>query len=277
MEPTVTEQQAQAQHKDLEQEQDPQTEPDLQQGQGPDEELRKVAVVVVAHPDDAEFGSAGTLAKWAKEGWEVYQVIVTDAASGGPDEAREVGPAERRKVTETRKAEQRNAARVLGVKDVIFLDYPDGMVQPTLELRRDIVRILRTYRPSRVVCPSPDRTWTPSYAIGRYHPDHLAVGQATIAAVYPASQNPWDFPELLAEGLLPHKIAELYVVGAPVINYVEDISDTIDLKIEALRAHESQLASHFDQVEKWIREGSARAGEEHGVGSAELFHLSKNR
>src|SRR5919205_3033954 len=98
---------------------------------GPAEEERKVAMVVVAHPDDAEFGSAGTLAKWANEGWEVYQVIVTDGASGGPDEATEVGPEERRKVTETRKREQRAAAAVLGVKDVIFLDYPDGLIRPT--------------------------------------------------------------------------------------------------------------------------------------------------
>lgn len=260
-------------------EQDGQHEPEFEQSQGSpaEPELRKVAMVVVAHPDDAEFGSAGTLAKWAQDGWDVYQVIVTDAASGGPDEATDVSPAARRKVTETRKREQRDAAQVLGVKDVIFLDYPDGETQPTLELRRDIVRLLRSYRPSRVICPSPDRTWTPSYAIGRYHPDHLAVGQAAIAAVYPASQNPWDFPDLMAEGLLPHKVSEVYVVGAPVQNYVSDITDTLDLKIEALRAHRSQLAGHFEQVEQWIREGAAKNGGEHGIGAAELFHLSKNR
>ncbi|HEU5423739.1 MAG TPA: PIG-L deacetylase family protein [Nitrolancea sp.] len=251
------------------------------QPQGPEQEQepeeRKVAMVVVAHPDDAEFGSAGTLAKWAKEGWDVYQVIVTDGASGGSDEATEVGPEARRKMTATRKAEQRKAAEVLGVKDVIFLDYPDGEVQPTLELRKDIVRLLRTYRPTRVICPSPDRTWTPAYAIGRYHPDHLAVGQAAMAAVYPASQNPWDFPELLQQGLGPHKIKELYVAGAPVINHAVDISDTIDQKIEALRAHHSQLGDHMEQIEEWIRGGSAKAGEEYNMGYAERFHFSENR
>ena len=243
-----------------------------------DAELNKVAMVVVAHPDDAEFGSAGTLAKWAREGWDVYQVIVTNAASGGPDEATEVGPEEQQKVTETRKAEQRKAAEILGVKHVIFLDYRDGLVEPTLGLRKDIVRLLRKYRPSRVICPSPDRTWTPSYSIGRYHPDHLAVGQSTMAAVYPASQNPWDFPELFVEeGLQPHKIKELYVVGAPVLNHAVDISDTIDLKIEALRAHESQLGHHFEQIEEWVRGGAAEAGEEYNVAFAERFHLSENR
>jgi len=239
---------------------------------------QKVAMVIVAHPDDAEFGSAGTLAKWANEGWSVYQVIVTDGASGGPDDATKVGLEEQRKVSETRKAEQRKAASILGIKDVFFLDYRDGLVQPTLELRKDIVRLLRKYRPYRVICPSPDRTWTPSYAIGRYHPDHLAVGEATIAAVYPASQNPWDFPELLEEeGLYPHKVKELYVSGAPVNNCAIDISDTIDKKIEALRAHQSQLGDHFEQIEEWIRGGSAKAGEEYDLPFAERFHFSENR
>ncbi|HET7037117.1 MAG TPA: PIG-L deacetylase family protein [Thermomicrobiaceae bacterium] len=247
------------------------------QEQEPQQEERKVAMVVVAHPDDAEFGSAGTLAKWAREGWDVYQVIVTDGASGGPDEATEVGPEARRKMTETRKAEQRQAAAVLGVKDVIFLDYPDGEVQPSLELRKDIVRLLRTYRPTRVICPSPDRTWTPAYAIGRYHPDHLAVGQAAMAAVYPAAQNPWDFPELLEAGLAPHKIQELYISGAPVNNHAVDISETIEQKIEALRAHHSQLGDHMEQIEEWIRGGSAKSGEEYNMAYAERFHFSENR
>lgn len=242
-----------------------------------DEEMEKVAMVIVAHPDDAEFGSSGTVATWARDGWDVYYVIATDASGGGDDLAQTLSIDARRTTTETRKNEQRAAGKILGIKDVFFLNYRDGTLEPTLELRRDIVRMLRTYRPTRVICQCPDRVWTPSYSIGRHHPDHLACGQAVLAAVYPASQNAWDFPELLAEGLKPHKVREVFVSGAPVTNYFVDISETIDAKIEALRAHESQLADHFDDIEKWVREWSGRNGEEHGVKYAEQFHRVENR
>ncbi|HET8625793.1 MAG TPA: PIG-L deacetylase family protein [Thermomicrobiales bacterium] len=241
------------------------------------QEERRAALVIVAHPDDAEFGCAGTVAAWAREGWEVYYAICTDAAGGGPDEATDVGPAARQRITETRHAEQRAACQVLGVRDVVFLDYPDGRLQPTLDLRRDLVRLIRRYRPARVVCPSPVRTWEPAYAIGRYHPDHLAAGEAALAACYPAAQNPWDFPELLEEGLTPHKIGELYIMGAPNENHVVDISATIDQKIAALRAHESQLGAHFEELEKMVREWTAKAGEPHGLAHAERFHLAAQR
>src|SRR5437868_7478350 len=214
------------------------------------QEQKKVAMVIVAHPDDAEFGTAGTVAKWVREGWDVYYVLLTDAVGGGPDEATDVGPAARRSVAETRKREQRAAGAVLGLKDVIFLDYPDGQLQPTIELRRDIVRVLRKYRPTRLICQSPERTWMPMMFLGRYHPDHLAAGEAVIKAVYPASQNPWDFPELLEEGLLPHKVKEIYITGAPHINYFVDISETMNKKIEALMCHKSQFIGREQDVEK---------------------------
>src|SRR5690242_21208918 len=144
------------------------------------EQEQRVGMVIVAHPDDAEFGCAGTVAAWAREGWEIYLVICTDAAGGGPDDATDVGPGARQLITATRKAEQRAAAEVLGLRDVIFLDRPDGLLQPTIELRRELVRLLRRYRPTRVICQSPDRSWRPVMAIGRYHPDHLAAGQAAL-------------------------------------------------------------------------------------------------
>jgi len=241
------------------------------------EEQNKVAMVIMAHPDDAEFGSAGTSALWVKDGWDVYYVICTDASGGGDDLATTLSVGARRETTETRKGEQRAAGEIIGLKDIIFLDYPDGLLEPSLALRRDLVRVLRTYRPSRVICPSPDRVWEPAYYIGRHHPDHLACGQAVLAAVYPASQNAWDFPELLAEGLAPHKVSEVFVVGAPVNNYSVDISSTIDTKIAALRAHDSQVGSHFDEVEKWMREGAARAGEADNLPFAERFHRIENR
>ncbi len=242
-----------------------------------DEAMDKVAMVVVAHPDDAEFGCAGTVAAWVRDGWDVYYVVATDASGGGEDLATTLSVDARRTTTETRQREQRAACKILGAKDVTFLNYRDGTLEPTLELRRDITRLLRTYRPSRVICQSPDRVWTPSYAIGRHHPDHLACGQAALAAIYPASQNAWDFPELLAEGLTPHKVREVLVSGAPVINHFVDISETIDKKIEALRAHDSQLGDHFDDIEKWVKEWSGKNGEEYRVKYAEVFHRFENR
>lgn len=241
-----------------------------------DEVLEKRALVVVAHPDDAEFGCGGTVAGWTCDGWEVHFVIVTDASGGGDDHATDVSPEARAKISAIRKEEQRAACTVLGVAGVTFLDYPDGVVQPTLELRRDIVRQLRTVRPSRIVIPSPDRRWEPTYAIGRHHADHLAVGTAAMAAVYPASQNAWDFPELLGEGLLPHKVREVWVSGAPVNNHWVDISETIDLKIDALRKHHSQLGAHFDRVEEGVRRWLGEAGARYGVAAVEEFHLAKN-
>jgi LmbE family N-acetylglucosaminyl deacetylase len=240
------------------------------------EEQRKVALVVVAHPDDAEFMAAGTVAAWVAEGWQAHYVICTDASGGGPDDAEDVSQEARRAVSETRKREQRAACDVLGAGDIVFLDYPDGQLQPTIPLRRDIVRAIRRYQPTRVICQSPDRSWTPEYRIGRYHPDHLAAGEATIMAIYPASQNGWDFPELREEGLGPHKVREVYISGAPTSNFTVDISTTIDKKIAALRAHTSQLADHFDELEARIREWSAATGKPHGMAYAEEFHRAEN-
>jgi LmbE family N-acetylglucosaminyl deacetylase len=242
------------------------------------QEQNKVAMVIVAHPDDAEFGAAGTVATWVRDGWDVYYVICTDATGGGPDDATDVGPTAKRRISEIRKREQRAAGVVLGLKDVFFLDYPDGQLYPTIELRRDLVRLLRKYRPSRVVCQSPERTWTPTLTIGRYHSDHLAAGQATLAAIYPMSQNPWDFPELLEEeGLLPHKISEVYISGAPNVNHFVDISDTIDIKIEALLCHASQFVGRMDELKDIVRTRSADLGTRYGVAYAEEFHRTENR
>ncbi|HET7641052.1 MAG TPA: PIG-L deacetylase family protein [Ktedonobacteraceae bacterium] len=242
-----------------------------------EQEQNNVAMVIVAHPDDAEFGAAGTVATWVRDGWDVYYVICTDATGGGPDDATDVGPAAKRRISEIRKREQRAAGVVLGLKDVFFLDYPDGQLYPTIELRRDLVRLLRKYRPSRVVCQSPERTWTPTLTIGRYHSDHLAAGQATLAAIYPMSQNPWDFPELLEkEGLLPHKISEVYIMGAPNVNHFVDISDSMDIKIEALLCHASQFVGRMEEVKDRVRTRSADLGTTYGVAYAEEFHRTEN-
>jgi len=237
-----------------------------------------VAMVIIAHADDAEFAAAGTVALWAREGWDVYYVVCTDGGSGGPDEATDVSSAARQRVIETRKKEQQAAAKVLGVKDVLFLGYPDGQLQPDLALRCNIVRLLRRYRPTRVIFQSPDRAWAPTLRVGAYHSDHMAAGQATLAAIYPASQNPWDFPELLEEeGLKPHKVSELYIMAAPVVNYGVDITTTIETKLEALRAHESQVGNHIADLEQRLRFFSTEAGKRHGYAFAEEFHRVENR
>ena len=241
-----------------------------------DQEQQRVAMVIVAHPDDAEFGCAGTVAAWAREGWDVYYVIITDASGGGPDEATDVGPAARSATTATRKAEQRAAGKVLGLRDVIFLDKPDGLLEPTIELRRDLVRLMRRYRPARVICQSPERSWRPTMAIGRHHPDHLAAGVATLAAIYPACQNPWDFPELLDEGLPPHKVREIYIVGAPEQNYASDISATFDLKLAALAAHSSQVGARMAEMEPRLRQWATELGTQYGFTYAEVFHKTEN-
>ena len=236
----------------------------------------KVAMVIIAHPDDAEFGAAGTVAAWAREGWEVQYVICTDGTGGGPDEATDVGPEARRLVAEARKREQRAACDILGVQDLVFLDYPDGQLEPNLTLRRDIVRVLRRYRPTRVIIQSPDRTWTPRYAIPRHHPDHLAAGRAALAAIYPASQNPWDFPELLEEGLMPHRVREIFIMAAPTVNFAVDIAETFEAKLEALRAHTSQTSASFERIRVMLREWATACGERHGLNLAEEFHRTEN-
>lgn len=239
-------------------------------------ELDKRALVIVAHPDDAEFGMAGTVAKWAAEGWDVHYVIVTDGTAGGGDDATDVGPEARARLSATRKAEQREACEILGVAGVEFLDYPDGQVQHTLELRKELVRAMRAHRPSRLLVQSPDRIWDP-YRIGFYHPDHIAVAETAIAALYPASQNPWDFPELMMEeGLKPHKVSELWVVGAPVLNNWVDITSSADKKIAALRAHNSQLGADFERLETMVRGWMNEIGKRHDVEYAEEFHVAQN-
>jgi LmbE family N-acetylglucosaminyl deacetylase len=240
------------------------------------EDRPQTVLVVVAHPDDAEFGCGGTLAAWAAEGWEITLVVCTDGSSGGPDDATDVGPEARRRISAIRKQEQQASAAVLGLKEVVFLDFPDGQLEPSLALRREIVRQIRRTRAYRFVCQSPDRVWTPGYTIPRFHPDHLAAAAAALAAVYPAAQNGWDFPELLAEGFRPSRVRELYVVGAPQVNHAVDITATIEQKLAALRCHISQLGHDQRELAERIRQWAAERGEPFGIPLAETYHRVEN-
>ncbi|MFG2057695.1 PIG-L deacetylase family protein [Micromonospora sp. NPDC048930] len=203
------------------------------------------ALAVFAHPDDVDFGCAGTIAGWVEEGIEVAYLIVTRGDSGGFDDTpREEMPARR-------EAEQRAAAAAVGVRRVDFLDgHRDGTLTPNLELRRQISAAIRRFRPDRVLTSSPLRRW--EHLTGPSHPDHLAVGEAATCAVYPDSRNRFAFPDLLAEGLEPWVVREIWYAGGPGPDHVVDVTDQVDRKIAAMRAHLSQTA-HLD-VETWVRD-----------------------
>lgn len=211
--------------------------------------------MVTAHPDDVDFGCSGSVARWVAEGHEVAYCICTSGEAGeAPVEVA------RQDVPALREAEQRAAAAVVGVSDLTFLHHADGRLQPTLELRRDISRVIRRVRPERVVSQSPDRVWDRVYAS---HPDHLAAGGATMAAVYPDARNAHAHVELLAEGFEPWAASELYVMGLGSAEAVYvDITEVIDLKVGALRAHASQTGNMSDLEERMRGWGAmvAKAG-----------------
>ena len=229
-------------------------------------------VVAAAHHDDIEFGCAGSVARWIRdEGATVTYVIVTDGGSGSnePD-------IKRADLVATRREEQLEAARIVGVTDVRFLDYPDGALTASLDLRRDITRVIRETKPYRVVCQDPTTVFVQNSYIN--HPDHRAAGEATLYACFPSAETRPIFPELLAEGLEPHKIGELYLNLSLSPTHYHDISCAIDLKLDALAAHVTQLGSGDDfenGARKWIRQRNRETGERVGVEYAELFRILK--
>jgi LmbE family N-acetylglucosaminyl deacetylase len=226
------------------------------------EEAERV-MVIMAHPDDAEFTVAGTVAKWAREGKIVIYVICTDGSRGSNDP--KVRP---KQMVAVRRAEQDAAARVLGVEEVVYLGYEDGTLEPSLALRRDLTRVIRRYRPDIVICQDPTVRY---YGDGYLnHPDHRAAGDAALDAVFPSARTRYIFPELLAEGLEPHKVREVLIRGSLSPNFWVDISDTIELKIAALKKHESQV-SHFQGLEEGIRARAQQVAEGQDMTYAESF------
>jgi LmbE family N-acetylglucosaminyl deacetylase len=217
---------------------------------------------ITAHPDDVDFGAAGTIATWTDAGIEVVYCVVTDGDAGGYDEN-----VPRAGMVTLRRAEQAAAAKHVGVHDIRFLGYPDGRVEPTLALRKDLARVIRQVRPDRVVCPSPDRNYA---RIGASHPDHRAVGAAALDAVYPDARNPFAFPELLSqEGLRPWTVREVWISASPSPNHYVDVTDTFARKIAALRAHESQTG-HMDNLEEFLRGWLTRAAVAGGLPEGRL-------
>jgi len=224
-------------------------------------------LVVTAHPDDVEFAAAGSVAVWTGRGIEVSYCIATDGDAGGSDQS-----ISRPEMAAIRREEQLLAARAVGVTDVTFLGFADGRVQPSLELRAAISRVIRTVRPDRVVAQSPERSWTRIYAS---HPDHLATGEAAACAVYPDARNPFAFPELLAEGLVEHTVPELWIMATERANRVVDATDVYDRKLAALKSHASQVGDgdHLDGLLRgWMGGTALAAGLPEGR-LAEAFHV----
>lgn len=220
------------------------------------------AMFIYAHPDDVDFSAAATAAMWARGGCEVTYVIITDGNAGSHDPTMT-----REKLGRIRRAEQRAAADVVGVKECLFLGYEDGLLQPTLALRKELVRLIRHHRPEAVVCGDPRRYFSGSTYIN--HPDHRAAARAAVEAVFPAAEMNLLYPDLRAEGLTGHKPNYVYISTRDDPDHFVDVTDTIALKIEALRQHASQLGDW--DPEPRIRERSALLGKQAGYPFAECF------
>jgi LmbE family N-acetylglucosaminyl deacetylase len=218
-------------------------------------------MVVTAHPDDSEFGAGGTVAKLAREGKQVVYCIVTNGNKGSGD--RSMTP---ERLARIREEEQRNAARVLGVETVEFLGFPDCEVEDTRDTRMAVTASIRRHRPDRLIIQNPHRTKN----LGASHRDHRTVAGIALDCVYPLARDHMAFPELLAQGLEPHKVREIYLMWWENPEVIVDISDAIDLKIKALSCHASQFKD-FAGVEKRVRERSAQLGKLKGYAYAETF------
>ncbi len=230
-----------------------------------DEKQPRRVMAIMAHPDDVEFICGATIAKWASEGQEITFVLGTSGDKGSADPS-----FNSEKLMETREAEQRAAADVLGVKNVAFLRMRDAELVADLETRKKITRVIRQYKPDAVVCQDPTARFQGSYI---QHPDHLAMGEAVLAAIYPSARDRLTFPELLDEGLEPHKVSEVYVAaGDQNVDHFVDVTDFLDKKFEALRAHASQMGewNPAEMVRQWSRDAAALARLRNYPGAQEM-------
>jgi LmbE family N-acetylglucosaminyl deacetylase len=228
----------------------------------------KSALSIHAHPDDQEFTVAGTLAKWARAGCEINVICITSGDSGSNDPARD----ERYKpeLARLREEEQRAAGRILGVRETVFLGFPDGELEHTLPLRKQLARWIRKFKPEVVLCGDPTaRFYGNSYT---NHPDHRAAADAAVDAVFPTAGTRLIFPDLLREGLEPHNVSRLFMHGSEKPDVWIDISATIAVKIQALRQHRSQVGEGED-LDRMMREWAQDEGKPRGLDYAEAFRV----
>ncbi|MFH2220296.1 MAG: PIG-L deacetylase family protein [Pseudomonadota bacterium] len=218
-------------------------------------------MVISAHPDDAEFGAAGSVAKWTHEGQRVVYIVCTSGDKGTNDP--DIKPEQLVKI---REKEQSDAAAVLGVSDVVFLRYPDQGLEDTPDFRKEIVRQIRKYQPGTIVTSDPYRRYI-------WHRDHRIIGQVTLDAVYPFARDRLAYPDLIEQGLLPHKVKKILFWAAENVNFHIDIAETFHLKLAALQCHKSQIEQFsFPDLEKWLRERCEKMAEGSEFEIAEAFH-----
>jgi LmbE family N-acetylglucosaminyl deacetylase len=230
-----------------------------------DDEIKRI-LVVMAHPDDCDFGAGGTIAQWTAKGISVSYCIITNGDQGG--EESDVPLEEMAKV---RQREQRDAGAALGVSDITFLNHRDGWLVPTIELRKEIVREIRKSKPDRMVIQSPERNYERIFAS---HPDHLAAGETAIQAVYPDARNPYAFTDLKEAGFQPWRVKEVWITSSPTPNHFVDITETFPKKIAALKAHVSQTA-HNAELEEMVRSWGERNATAQGLPEGRVAEVFK--
>ncbi len=219
----------------------------------------ETVLAVGAHPDDIDATAGGSLALWARGGSRVCYCVVTDGGAGGSDPS--VG---REDMCRLRRAEQVAAAQDIGAEEVVFLGFSDGDLNVTTELRQELARVIRRFRPDRVVCQSPERLWYGP--VQTDHPDHLAVGEAVLCAVYPDARNLVAHPDLRRDGLAPHHVTDVWVVGAEQVDVVVDITDAIDQKVAAFKRHSSQLPDGPVVAQQQVLAAAEHVARLHGLG-----------
>ena len=231
------------------------------------EYIPKIAMSIHAHPDDQEFSVGGTLAKWARAGCEVISVIITSGDSGSNDPGKD--GSYKQELADLREQEQLAANAVLGVKQTIFLRYPDGELEPTIPLRKELTRLIRQYKPDTVTTGNPEAWFYGDEYLN--HPDHRAAARAACEAVFPSAGTRLIFVDLLAEGYEPHDVRRLYIHGAEQSNTWVDITETMDLKVKALQQHVSQLDPN--EAAKWMTEWAEEEAKEKDMKYAESFRV----
>jgi len=217
-------------------------------------------MVVTPHPDDAEIGAAGTIALWARQGRNVVYVVCTngDKGSSDPNMTSE-------RLALIREQEQREAAKLLGASEVIFLGHPDGGLEDTPAFRGELVRLIRKHRPDVVLTAEPYRRFP-------WHRDHRITSIVTLDAIFPYARDHLSYPEHKAEGLAPHKVKEVYLWGSEEPDTFIDISETLSIKLAALMCHASQVGQRAELVKQWVKERASTIGQSRGIPLAEAFH-----
>lgn len=223
----------------------------------------KIVLGIAAHPDDLDVGAGGTLAKFATDGAAVHYLILTDGGKGSDDLSMTT-----EQLIETRHNEQQSALEIIGGKSITFLDYPDGELEITMQLKKDIVKVIRAIKPDVVITMDPTVIYSADRSIIN-HPDHRAAGQATLDAVFPLARDRLTFPELLEAGYEPHKTSIVLLVNFNERNFAVDITDTFDIKFAALKAHSSQFGNLDDAP--WFKDMATSQSQGTGFKLAETF------